>query len=166
MHVSCSASSSIFGGFLLHIGDEKGCEFKDAVKRCGGAFVKYRELTKLVQDALQTSNSTDTDGFRGLEERIDSEPVNLANNDSVIETDTVNDSSNSEASQSMEQAAEPTDSPVEEASDERSNNSTVSVTMDSGQNSNNTESSIQDAEPQVSEVDRNVQSEGNNTTSS
>jgi len=71
LSVTCSAGGSPFGGFLIYLGDKPGCELENAVSRCGGAFVKFQELIKGTQDALQAhltrrleeaDSSVETDG--------------------------------------------------------------------------------------------------------
>ena len=130
--VSCSAGSSQFGGFVIFLGDEQGCLLENAVGRCGGAFLKFREFTKSIQDALQA------DITRSLDE-IDSS----VDTDGSVPVDDVDLSFNTNES-----------APVEDITADP-----ISVNTVTSDESNPTEIEIPDVEPQEFEIAETTQSE-------
>jgi len=141
--VSCSAGSTAFGGFLIFIGEQPGCEVADAVNRCGGAFLKFRELTKRIQTFIHGDGSNNEEEPRRLEEGVSTEEI-----DEVVSTKEIEEVVSTEEMEEI----------VGEGAD--SVNGATTEESDFEHESNPTLSATPDTEPQESEVEESHLSEG------
>lgn len=59
MAIDCMIGDSPFGGFVIYLDSQPGCEIENATARCGGAFIKYRELTKVEDDSEESISESE-----------------------------------------------------------------------------------------------------------
>jgi hypothetical protein len=149
--VSCSAGSTAFGGFLIFIGEQPGCEVADAVNRCGGAFLKFRELTKHIQTFIHGDSSNNEDESRRLEEVVSTEKIEeVVSTEKIEEVVSTNEIVELVPTEEMKEI-------IKENADSADGSTTEK--SDPEHESNPTLSSTPDTEPQESEVEESPPSD-------
>ena len=143
MAIDCMIGDSVFGGFVIYIDSEPGCEIADAVARCGGAFLKFRDFSQKVADDSENGNSSD------------------GGNDTVeVESETVEESGEEaqqadDPSETMEET-QPTEETTESTSDGFEETQSVDVSTDSADSSNPDENSNPILTQEASSVNETV----------